>query len=158
MDERIEVVGAVVVASGEEVRGRVGDGFVEGFEAPLQGRVLLTRLAPRKRLCGLWEFPGGKIESGEAPEVALARELVEELGLVVDVEGLVGVGEVGRVRLSGYRCRLRSGRVGEVQHDHDAFAWVPVDELLSNRWPMPPADVPIARSLKGAAASGSGAG
>lgn len=145
---RVEVVGAVVVATGEEPHGARDEAFVPGFEAPEAGRVLLTRLAPHKRLAGLWEFPGGKVEAGESPEVALARELVEELGLEVEVGALIAVGDDGRVRLAGYRCRLSGGRVGEVRRDHDAFAWVGADELLQPRWPMPPADEPIARRIK----------
>ncbi|MBI5137221.1 MAG: (deoxy)nucleoside triphosphate pyrophosphohydrolase [Nitrospirae bacterium] len=45
------------------------------------GRVLVTRRAPGAHLGGLWEFPGGKLESGEAPQAALVRELREELGI-----------------------------------------------------------------------------
>ncbi|HJS32492.1 MAG TPA: (deoxy)nucleoside triphosphate pyrophosphohydrolase, partial [Alphaproteobacteria bacterium] len=45
------------------------------------GRVLLARRPPGKAMAGLWEFPGGKVREGEAPESALARELHEELGI-----------------------------------------------------------------------------
>lgn len=155
---RVEVVGAVVVATGDEPLGGPDEAFISGFEVPEPGRVLLTRLAPHKRLAGLWEFPGGKVEVGESPEVALARELVEELGLEVEVGGLIAVGDDGRVRLAGYRCRLRGGRVGEVRRDHDAFAWVGPDELLGTRWPMPPADEPIARRIKDGPTAGEPAG
>src|SRR6056297_3773949 len=47
-----------------------------------EGRVLVSRRLAGRHLAGLWEFPGGKIESDEAPEAALARELEEELGIV----------------------------------------------------------------------------
>jgi 8-oxo-dGTP diphosphatase len=47
------------------------------------GRVLLAQRPVGKQLAGMWEFPGGKIEAGESPEAALARELAEELGVVV---------------------------------------------------------------------------
>ena len=45
------------------------------------GCVLLTRRAPGRRLAGLWEFPGGKVEPGESLEEALERELEEELAI-----------------------------------------------------------------------------
>src|SRR5229473_6938596 len=48
------------------------------------GRVLLAERPAGKHLAGLWEFPGGKVQSGETPEAALIRELAEELG--IDVE------------------------------------------------------------------------
>ena len=46
-----------------------------------RGRVLLAQRPPGKSHAGYWEFPGGKVESGESPEAALARELHEELGI-----------------------------------------------------------------------------
>jgi 8-oxo-dGTP diphosphatase len=49
------------------------------------GRVLLTQRKAGSHLAGLWEFPGGKVESGEDPRDALARELFEELGILVTV-------------------------------------------------------------------------
>ena len=45
------------------------------------GRVLIAQRPEGKAMAGLWEFPGGKIEPGETPEVALVRELKEELGI-----------------------------------------------------------------------------
>lgn len=50
------------------------------------GRVLLQRRPLHKHHGGAWEFPGGKIENGENPRFALARELAEELGIVADPE------------------------------------------------------------------------
>ena len=47
------------------------------------GRVLLAQRPPGKVYAGYWEFPGGKVEPGESLEAALARELHEELGIVV---------------------------------------------------------------------------
>ncbi|MCW5690393.1 MAG: NUDIX domain-containing protein, partial [Pseudolabrys sp.] len=47
------------------------------------GRVLLAQRPQGKPMAGLWEFPGGKVESGERPEQSLIRELKEELGISV---------------------------------------------------------------------------
>jgi 8-oxo-dGTP diphosphatase len=47
------------------------------------GRVLLAQRPAGKHLAGFWEFPGGKLEAGETPLAALARELLEELGIHV---------------------------------------------------------------------------
>ncbi len=52
------------------------------------GRVLITQRPQHKQLGGLWEFPGGKVEPGEAPEEALCRELKEELDLTVEPDAL----------------------------------------------------------------------
>lgn len=48
-------------------------------------QVLVGQRPENHSLAGLWEFPGGKIESGETPEIALARELSEELGIEAEV-------------------------------------------------------------------------
>ena len=58
----------------------VAVGVVEDGE----GRVLIAKRSPEKHQGGLWEFPGGKLEPGESVETALARELEEELGIVVE--------------------------------------------------------------------------
>src|SRR5437879_6263465 len=46
-------------------------------------RILIAQRPPGKTLAGLWEFPGGKVESGERPEATLIRELAEEIGITV---------------------------------------------------------------------------
>jgi 8-oxo-dGTP diphosphatase len=56
-----------------------------------RGRVLLSRRKQGTHLEGLWEFPGGKVEAGEDPRVALARELEEELGIETRVGEIVDV-------------------------------------------------------------------
>lgn len=47
----------------------------------VDGRILLAQRPPGKKMAGLWEFPGGKVQSGETPEAALVRELREELDI-----------------------------------------------------------------------------
>ncbi len=49
-----------------------------------EGQVLIASRPPGKKLAGLWEFPGGKVEPGETPEQTVAREFFEELGLTLD--------------------------------------------------------------------------
>ena len=49
------------------------------------GKLLITKRCEHVHLGGLWEFPGGKVEPGEAPIAALARELAEEIGVIVEV-------------------------------------------------------------------------
>lgn len=58
------------------------------------GRVLLAQRPPGKHLAGAWEFPGGKLEPGERPLDGLARELREELGVVIDAAAAVPLARV----------------------------------------------------------------
>jgi 8-oxo-dGTP diphosphatase len=51
-------------------------------------RVLVARRRPGRRLAGLWEWPGGKVEPGETPEQAVRRELLEETGIVAPTLGV----------------------------------------------------------------------
>ena len=55
-------------------------------------KCLVTQRGPGMSLAGKWEFPGGKVESNESPRAALAREIVEELGLRISVGELLGTG------------------------------------------------------------------
>ena len=63
------------------------------------GRVLIAQRPAGKPMAGLWEFPGGKIETGEQPEQSLIRELKEELGIVVN-EACLGAAHFRQPRLS----------------------------------------------------------
>jgi 8-oxo-dGTP diphosphatase len=55
------------------------------------GQILMSRRRPDQPMPNLWEFPGGKVEPGEAPVAALAREVREELGCEIDVGGIYEV-------------------------------------------------------------------
>lgn len=107
------------------------------------GQVMIARRLERLRMGGLWEFPGGKVEPGESDQVALARELSEELNIVVDVHEYLGesIHDDGRgpIRLVAYRCTHVSGEV--TLQDHDAVRYVHPDEF--GQYEFAPADVPL---------------
>ncbi|HEX8309474.1 MAG TPA: (deoxy)nucleoside triphosphate pyrophosphohydrolase [Allosphingosinicella sp.] len=108
-------------------------------------RVLLQKRAAGRAMAGLWEFPGGKVEEGERPESALARELEEELGIAIDIESLApaafaSADNGGRnMLLLLYLCRQWRGEPRPL--DAEALKWVRTEEMAA--LPMPPADGPL---------------
>jgi len=87
------------------------------------GRLLITRRPPQGLLGGLWEFPGGKLQSGESPAQACVREIREEVNLEVKVEELLAKVRHAyshlRIHMHVFRCRFAAGRVrlnGPVSH------------------------------------------
>ncbi|WP_032407285.1 (deoxy)nucleoside triphosphate pyrophosphohydrolase [Rhodococcoides fascians] len=88
------------------------------------GRLLLAQRTRPPELAGRWELPGGKVEPGESEDVALARELREELR----VECSIGAALSGDVELSGgmvlraYRASIVSGTPAPLEHS--ALRWV----------------------------------
>ena len=116
------------------------------------GRVLLTRRPDDRHMGGLWEFPGGKVDAGESPAQALARELVEELDLAVEVGEPItfAVHEEPalRILLLFYAATIVSGTPRSL--DGQQLAWVAVGDL--DRYPTPPADAQlVARLIEGGA-------
>jgi 8-oxo-dGTP diphosphatase len=111
-------------------------------------RILVARRAPHKSAPGLWEFPGGKVESGESPPVALEREVLEELGLSVTCLKTLDASETlveGRViRLEVIVCELLNDFAG-FSSDHDEFLWASKDDLPSLNWATP--DLPAVELL-----------
>ena len=109
------------------------------------GRILVQRRPAGKMMAGLWEFPGGKIETGETPEAALVRELHEELGIMVDPAHLtpaVFASEplAGRhLLLLLYICRRWNGTPRAL--DAEELLWCRPDQLRA--LDMPPADRPL---------------
>jgi 8-oxo-dGTP diphosphatase len=95
----------------------------------------------------MWEFPGGKVEPGEAAHAALVREIGEELGVHVTVTGrLAGEQPVGdRYVLRVLLAEVDSGE--PVPHEHDALRWLGPDELDAVPWLGP--DRPFLAELRG---------
>ncbi|NEY90034.1 (deoxy)nucleoside triphosphate pyrophosphohydrolase [Tabrizicola oligotrophica] len=114
------------------------------------GRVLLAQRPEGKSLAGLWEFPGGKVETGESPEVALIRELREELGIETKASCLAPLTfashsyEDFHLLMPLFACRrwdgMATGREGQT------LAWVRPEKLRD--YPMPPADLPLIPILR----------
>jgi 8-oxo-dGTP diphosphatase len=119
---------------------------VVGAAVLRDGRVLASRRTEPPRLAGLWEFPGGKVEPGEADGEALVRELREELRVEVEVGERLGddlpIGASGVLRV--YLCRLLSGEPALV--DHDEHRWLSADDLLDVPWI--PVDLPLVEQLR----------
>ena len=119
-----------------------------------QGRYLATRRGPGMRHPGKWEFPGGKVEAGEEPEEALRREVLEELGLEIEVGEWVGIGMAKisayeQVRLEVYACTILAGELELLEHD--AHRWVDTEAMEALDWAM--ADRPIVEEIRGEAAT-----
>ncbi len=111
------------------------------------GAVLLARRGPGRRHAGLWEFPGGRIEKGEAPAAALARELREELGVEAEVGAEAARSrhryDFGEIELIAMFVPRFSGALKLTCHDR--AAWVPARRL--REYALVPADIPIAETI-----------
>ncbi|HEV2745687.1 MAG TPA: (deoxy)nucleoside triphosphate pyrophosphohydrolase [Allosphingosinicella sp.] len=109
------------------------------------GRVLLQQRREGRAMAGLWEFPGGKVEAGEAPEPALIRELKEELGIDTDTACLAPAAFASaalgdrHLLLLLYICRKWRGTPQPL--DASALTWVRPHQMFA--LPMPPADKPL---------------
>jgi 8-oxo-dGTP diphosphatase len=113
------------------------------------GRVLIAERPPGRKMAGLWEFPGGKVEAGERPEETLIRELKEELGIVVREPCLAPLTfashsyEDFHLLMPLYVCRRWEGIVTPLEGQK--LKWVMPNKLRD--YPMPPADVPLIAHL-----------
>ncbi len=112
------------------------------------GRVLACARADRTEAAGRWEFPGGKVEDGEAEPDALVRECEEELGVQVKVGDRIGTDVPlldGSAVLRVYLALLVNGHVPQPL-EHAELRWLGHDELYTVHWL--PADAPIVAALR----------
>ena len=113
------------------------------------GRVLLAQRPAGKAMAGLWEFPGGKIETGELPEETLIRELKEELEITVREACLAPLTFASHtypdfhLLMPLYVCRRWEGTA--IATEGQQLAWVKPNRL--REYEMPPADVPLIAHL-----------
>lgn len=113
-------------------------------------RVLLAQRPEGKSMAGLWEFPGGKIETGEIPEESLIRELKEELGIVTQADCLAPLTfashsyEEFHLMMPLFICRKFEGI--PVPKEGQRLKWVRASQLRD--YPMPAADEPLIPALQ----------
>ena len=123
--------------------------FIEACCAIVQsgGRILITQRKADDTLALHWEFPGGKIESGESLETCLVREIKEELGLTVRIiyffKMIEYEYEAFRIRLHFFRCIPVKGKARPI--DCKELRWVHPREL--GKYRFPPATSPIVGEL-----------
>lgn len=107
------------------------------------GKILLgKRSAPRKH-AGFWELPGGKIDPNETPSAALSREIMEELGVTIELgrqlSEVVHSYETHTVRLIPFICRITGGTIKPLEYQKTAW----VDPSVKIKLPLLPPDFGI---------------
>ena len=111
------------------------------------GRVFATQRGYGAMKDG-WEFPGGKIETGETPEEALKREIVEELNVNIAIDDFLTTVEwdydTFHLTMQCYLCHVVSGEM--VLMEHEAARWLPLKEIDSVDWL--PADLMVVAALR----------
>ena len=104
--------------------------------------ILLSKRPKNKHLAGFWEFPGGKVETGEVPEIALIREIKEELDININNKCIAPLSfsefdyKEFQLLLLLYVCRKWEGEPKSMESDE--IMWVKPNML--RKYKMPPAD------------------
>ncbi len=116
----------------------------------VDGRILLAQRPAGKSMAGLWEFPGGKVDTGETPEAALIRELKEELAVDITESCLAPLTFASHryddfhLVMPLYVCRVWKGV--PTPQEGQVLKWVRIENLTD--YPMPPADEPLVALLR----------
>jgi 8-oxo-dGTP diphosphatase len=118
------------------------------------GRILIAQRPEGKSMAGLWEFPGGKVEPGETPEQTVIREMQEELGITIKEPCLAPFIFASHtypnfhLLMPLFLCRRWEGIAQP--REGQKVAWVKIKDLALNpeRYPMPPADLPLIPLLR----------
>lgn len=112
-----------------------------------QGKILICQRSARMKLPLKWEFPGGKIEDGESKEACLIREVLEELGLDIQVGNALTPVEHTypdfSLRLYPFQCTWTGGELTIAEHAQ--AIWVALEELRGYDWAE--ADIPIVEEV-----------
>lgn len=135
----MKIIPAVPVRVIDVVCGVIRDG---------RGMYLACLRPQGKHLGGCWEFPGGKIDPGEAPEIALMRELREELAIEVAVgealEPVICHYETASIRLLPFLCEITGGV--PLPLEHEQVRWCAPQDFDALTWAE--ADIPILREIQ----------
>ncbi|MFA7157271.1 MAG: 8-oxo-dGTP diphosphatase MutT [Bacilli bacterium] len=113
-----------------------------------EGKILIAQRNMKKAQGGLWEFPGGKIETNETRENAIVREIKEELDADIEVneyfEEKIFKYPEKEINLIALKCNLLSEKIK--LNEHENMKWVYVNEL--NNYNFAPADIFIVEKLR----------
>ena len=113
-----------------------------------EGKILITKRNLKKDQGGLWEFPGGKIESNETREEAIIREIKEELDVDIKVDRYLAekVFEYPEktINLIALECFIVNGKIKLMEHED--YKWVNKEEL--DNYEFAPADMFIVENYQ----------